>query len=47
LKVSPGWFGRRRLLVDVEAVEALVSEERRVIVDPSRLRPIGRDGRPL
>jgi hypothetical protein len=47
LLVSAGWFGRRRLLVDVEAVEALVPDERRVIVDPSRLRPIGRDGRPL
>jgi hypothetical protein len=45
LLVSAGWFGRRRLRVDARAIEALVPEERRVIVDPSRLHPVGRDGR--
>jgi hypothetical protein len=46
LLVSAGWFGRRRLRVDAQAVEALVPEERRVIVDESRVHPVGRDGRP-
>ena len=46
LVVSAGWFGRRRLRVDAQAVEALVPEERRVIVDESRVHPVGRDGRP-
>lgn len=45
LLVSAGWFGRRRLRVEAQAIEALVPEERRLIVDPSRVHPIGRDGR--
>lgn len=46
LLVSAGWFGRRRLRVDAQAIEALVPEERRVIVDESRVHPVGGDGRP-
>jgi hypothetical protein len=45
LVVSAGWFGRRRLRVDAQAVEALVPEERRMIVDESRVHPLGRDRR--
>jgi hypothetical protein len=45
LVVSAGWFGRRRLRVEAQAVEALVPEERRVIVDESRVHPLGRDRR--
>jgi hypothetical protein len=37
LLLSAGWFGRRRLRVEAGAVEALVPDERRVIVDPSRV----------
>lgn len=33
LLVAAGWFGRRRLRVDVSAVQALVPAERRVIVE--------------
>jgi hypothetical protein len=43
---SAGWFGRRRLRVEAQAVEALVPEERRVIVDEARVHEIDRDGRP-
>jgi hypothetical protein len=39
LLVSAGWFGRRRLRVDAQAIEALVPAERRLIVDESRLAP--------
>jgi hypothetical protein len=46
LLVAAGWFGRRRLRVDAQAVEALMPEERRVIVDESRVQPVDRDGRP-
>lgn len=46
LLVSAGWFGRRRLRIDAQAIEALVPEERRVIVDELRVHPVGRDGRP-
>lgn len=46
LLISAGWFGRRRLRVDAQAVEALVPEERRVIVDEARVHEIERDGRP-
>ncbi len=46
LLVSAGWFGRRRLRVDAEAIEVLVPEERRVIVDESRVHAPDRDGRP-
>jgi hypothetical protein len=45
LVVSAGWFGRRRLRGEAQAVEALVPEERRVIVDESRVHPLGRDRR--
>jgi hypothetical protein len=45
LLVSAGWFGRRRLRVDVQAVEALVPAERRVIVDVSRVASASIDGR--
>jgi hypothetical protein len=47
LLVAVGWFGRRRLRVDAHAIEALVPEERRLIVDESRVYPVGRDGRPV
>jgi hypothetical protein len=47
LLVAAGWFGRRRLRVDAQAVEALMLEERRVIVDESRVHAVGRDGRPV
>jgi hypothetical protein len=47
LLVAAGWFGRRRLRVDAQAVETLVPAERRVIVDESRVHPVGRDGRPF
>ena len=46
LLIAAGWFGRRRLRVEAQAVEALVPDERRVIVDEARVREIGRDGRP-
>ena len=46
LLIAAGWFGRRRLRVEAQAVEALVPEERRVIVDEARVREIDRDGRP-
>jgi hypothetical protein len=46
LLISAGWFGRRRLRVEAQAVEALVPEERRVIVDEARVHEIDRDGRP-
>jgi hypothetical protein len=39
LLVSAGWFGRRRLRVDAQAIEALVPAERRLIVDESRVAP--------
>lgn len=45
LLVSAGWFGRRLLRVDADAVEVLVPEQRRVIVDPARVYPVNRDGR--
>jgi hypothetical protein len=45
LLVSAGWFGRRRLRVDAQAVEALVPAERRVIVDESRVTSAHADGR--
>lgn len=38
LLVAGGWFGRRRLRVDADAVEALEPAERRVIVDPAGVR---------
>jgi hypothetical protein len=47
LLVSAGWFGRRRLRVSAQAVVAVVPEERRVIVDESRVQHVGRDDRPL
>jgi sporulation protein YlmC with PRC-barrel domain len=45
LVVSAGWFGRRRLRVDVSAVQALVPAERRVIVDEARVTPVLADDR--
>jgi hypothetical protein len=45
LLISAGWFGRRRFRVEAQAVEALVPEERRVIVDEARVREIDPDGR--
>ena len=45
LLVSAGWFDRRQLRVDAHAIEALLPEERRLIVDPSRMQPVARDGR--
>jgi hypothetical protein len=45
LLIAAGWFGRRRLRVEAEAVEALVPEERRVIVDEARVHEVDRDGR--
>jgi hypothetical protein len=45
LLISAGWFGRRRLRVDAQAVEALVPAERRVIVDESRVTSAHADGR--
>ena len=45
LLISAGWFGRRRLRVEAQAVEALVPEERRVIVDEARVHEVDRDGR--
>ena len=46
LLISGGWFGRRRLRVDVQAVEALVPAERRLIVDETQVTSVGDDGRP-
>jgi hypothetical protein len=46
LLIAAGWFGRRRLRVEAQAVEALVPEERRLIVDETHVREIDRDGRP-
>jgi hypothetical protein len=46
LLIAAGWFGRRRLRVETGAVEALVPDERRVIVDEARVHEIGRDDRP-
>jgi hypothetical protein len=43
LLVAAGWFGRRRLRIDATAIEALLPEERRVIVDESRLTPVHGD----
>jgi hypothetical protein len=45
LLVSAGWFGRRRLRVVAQAVEALEPEERRLIVDETRVAPARTDGR--
>jgi hypothetical protein len=45
LLIAAGWFGRRRLRVEAEAVEALVPEERRVIVDEARVHEVDRDDR--
>jgi hypothetical protein len=45
LVIAAGWFGRRRLRVEAEAVEALLPEERRVIVDEARVHEVDRDGR--
>ena len=45
LLIAAGWFGRRRLRVEAQAVEALVPEERRVIVDEARVHEVDRDGR--
>jgi hypothetical protein len=45
LLVSAGWFGRRRLRVVAQAVEALEPEERRLIVDETRVAPVRTDGR--
>jgi hypothetical protein len=44
--VATGWFGRRQLRVDADAIDALLPEERRLVVDESRAYPVGRDGRP-
>lgn len=44
LIVSAGWFGRRRLRVDAQAIEAILPEEERVIVDESRLHPVSGEG---
>jgi hypothetical protein len=41
LLVSAGWFGRRRLRVDADAIEALIPAERRVIVDETRVTSVG------
>lgn len=45
LLVSAGWFGRRRLRVDADAIEALIPAERRVIVDETRVTSVGNHGR--
>jgi hypothetical protein len=45
LLVSAGWFGRRRLRVDADAIEALIPAERRVIVDETRVTSVGHHGR--
>jgi hypothetical protein len=44
LLLSAGWFGRRRLRVEADAIDLLVPEEGRVVVDASRVRPIMRRG---
>jgi hypothetical protein len=41
LIVAAGWFGRRRLRVDAQAIDALVPGERRVIVDESSVSAAG------
>jgi hypothetical protein len=41
LLVSGGWLGRRRVRVDADAVEELIPDERRLIVDESRVQPVG------
>ena len=45
LLIAAGWFGRRTLRVEAQAVEALVPEERRLIVDEARVHEVDRDGR--
>jgi hypothetical protein len=40
LLVAAGWFGRRMLRVDIEAVEVVLPDERRLIVDESRVHPV-------
>lgn len=37
LLVASGWFGRRRLRVDAQAIRSFVPAERRVIVDQSQV----------
>lgn len=39
LVIAAGWFGRRLLRVDATAIETLLPDERRVIIDESRLTP--------
>jgi hypothetical protein len=46
LLVAAGWFGRHQFRVEAQAIEALLPAERRVIVDESRVHPVGRDSRP-
>ncbi len=43
VSVPAGWFRRRHVRVDARAVEALVPEERRVIVDETHVTAAGND----
>ena len=43
LILRAGWFGRRRLRVGADAVEALIPGERRLIIDESSLTPTRSD----
>lgn len=48
LIVAAGWFGRKQLRVDADAIEALAPLERRIIVMPGATDPpprVGGDGR--
>lgn len=45
LVVTAGWFGRRRLWVDVGAVETVLPAERRIVVDESKVASVPRGGR--
>lgn len=45
LLIAAGWFGRRQLRVSAMAVEALLPDERRVIVDESSVTSVGAERR--
>jgi hypothetical protein len=45
LVIAAGAFGRHRLRVDAQAIEAILPAERRVIIDESRVHPVASDGR--
>lgn len=40
LVVSAGWFGRKRLRVDADSIDALAPLERRIIVAPGASEPL-------